>query len=143
MKLTKNLKQTLFTLLLFTSLSTGYLYGQNKFTYAYDGDGNRIERQILMTRSATAPSEFFQEEISEQSVKIYPNPTKGNLVVELSGSEIKKGSVSIFNMSGRKIIQQQISNSRVTLDLSNYPAGVYLLKIYVDENSTTWKVIKE
>ena len=136
--------RNLFTIIfLFVFTLQFHLSGQNTLTYAYDADGNRIERLISMTRSATMSPDFFQEEISEQNIKIFPTPTRDLLTVEFPDSKIESGSVSLFNINGRKIAGQQISGYSVMLDLSGYSAGVYLLVIQVNEESSTWKIIKE
>jgi len=48
--------------------------------------------------------------------------------------ELQKGSEVIFELFdffGRIVIEQQYSNSDITLDISAVPSGVYLLRINV------------
>jgi len=128
------------SILLFTNC---LILAQNKLNYAYDADGNRIERTISMTRSASVTTEFYEEIIAEKNVKIYPNPTKGQLKVEISNTEINSGSIQVFDMNGRKIIQQKITEITTPIDLSNYSTGTYILKIQLNNESSNWKIIKE
>ncbi len=62
----------------------------------------------------------------------YPNPTKG--IVNLP----KHDNLSIYDLSGRFIDQFEYSPQ---LDLSNYPNGVYLLKMLIQGESVMRKII--
>lgn len=49
--------------------------------YTSDLDGNMIHRKVLTVRSATVSDEEkdpISDEIGEQKVTIYPNPTRGH-----------------------------------------------------------------
>jgi len=65
------------------------------------------------------------------SIKIYPNPTSGEVTVEIAGNFKGDELLSIQDMYGRIIIQQDIEQDQVIkkLDLSNLPRGVYTLLI--------------
>ena len=67
---------------------------------------------------------------------IYPNPTKG--IVELQGIN---GSfkVDLYDYAG-KYLQ---STSHSSIDLSNYPSGIYLLKVAYGDKTQELRVVKE
>ena len=67
------------------------------------------------------------------SFVLYPNPTTG--LLKLSNTTIKIKAISVYNILG-----MQVANG---LDLSNQAAGMYILKITVDEGTLIRKVIKE
>jgi hypothetical protein len=77
----------------------------------------------------------------KQSLKVYPNPTSGELRIE--NGELKINSVEIYDITGKKIPTPKFStiNSQfsIKLDILNLPQGTYLLKI----NNETVKVIKK
>lgn len=68
-------------------------------------------------------------EESENEISVYPNPA--SQVVHVSG--ITEGFVQIFDVSGRVMMQSQISES---LDVSMLEHGIYLIQIF-DLNSKT------
>jgi len=72
--------------------------------------------------------------------RIFPVPATGMIQVE---SENGHGfSVTIYGQDGRKYSEVS-GNSRVTMDISNLPPGIYFLKI-IDENGvTTRKIYKQ
>ena len=71
-------------------------------------------------------------------VTVYPNPATDHITVEnLSG-----GSISILNVDGQVMLQQNISNNKTTVDVSGLPEGVYMLKAVSSTASVTKKFIK-
>ena len=69
------------------------------------------------------------------AVSIYPNPTKGMFSVE-SESQIQK--VIVSNSFGQIVF----TTEQTKIDLSNYPNGIYFLKIETISGSTINKLIK-
>ena len=69
------------------------------------------------------------------AVSIYPNPTKGIFSVECE-SQIQK--VIVSNSFGQIVF----TTEQTKIDLSNYPNGIYFLKIETISGSTINKVIK-
>lgn len=71
-------------------------------------------------------------------LRVYPNPTNGNIRIDFEQSNMnpdRRASIAIFDLSGRKLIQQDASltTSFSHLDLSftqmNLPAGTYILSV--------------
>ena len=63
-------------------------------------------------------------------LRLYPNPTEGRVHLEWQG-ELLPGQreVSLYDPWGRELWQDQWQGERLTLDLTTYPAGIYLLRI--------------
>ncbi len=70
------------------------------------------------------------KEASVANISTYPNPTNGNLIVEGLGNELSR--VSVFDVSGRVLLRNEVFGTNTNLDLSSFEAGNYLLVI---ENS--------
>jgi hypothetical protein len=47
-----------------------------------------------------------------------------------------------LNLGGQEIILQQITGTRTVVDISNYPAGVYIVRIVNDASDTRCKILK-
>ncbi|HEX8577621.1 MAG TPA: alkaline phosphatase PhoX [Flavobacterium sp.] len=81
-------------------------------------------------------------------VKIYPNPTKGEVVLEFNEAAGQDITIEVVDFLGRIIcsvskIQSTGSNQKVDLNLSNLSANqVVLVKITVGSKTGTYKVIK-
>lgn len=141
-----------FSLLLaFVLLSVFTMHSQTVVKYLYDDAGNREYRGVIILQSqkqselkkGTEYSEV-KEELGKQKIVIYPNPTKGELIIELDGnnSDIEI-EASIYSMKGEKLQNRTFTDSRVNMDLTGYPTGTYILKIKVGSTHGEWKIIKE
>jgi hypothetical protein len=117
-----------------------------KIRYSYDATGNRIMREMpLYEKSAvdTVPR-VFTEELAKRTVNIYPNPTGGQLKVEVSDFEkCKSGNFTIVNMQGQVILRKKMNSAISDLDLNNRANGVYILQINIDDENSSWKIIKK
>jgi len=89
------------------------------------------------TAEASKSATTGMEEISQTSLKVFPNPTTGELRVE--SGELRVESVEIFDVMGRKQSFSTLNSQFSTpIDISHLPAGIYFLKV----DNVTVKVIK-
>ena len=121
-----------------------------KVSFGYDNAGNRVSRTVVVLnpqlRSATQEEETtsVEEVLSDVTIKIYPNPTEGMVTVEInSPRETETNEVSLYSLSGKNILPAKIVEQSANLDISDQPAGVYILKIRAGEQHTEWKIIKK
>lgn len=119
-------------------------------SYAYDNAGNRVEKSIAVFQSKTKAAEnkspeYIKEELGEQVIKVYPNPTDGQFAVEvLNGSDKVVGKFSLFSLGGELLQKQEAPNGqRVEFDLSGRVVGTYILKIELGGEVSSWKIIKK
>lgn len=80
-----------------------------------------------------------QEEILSQDIKIYPNPTSGNIFID-AGKSLE--TVSIINRFGSEVIHMENLGENTQVDLSSLPNGLYFVRLMVDGILTTYKVVK-
>ena len=52
-------------------------------------------------------------------------------------------SVSVFNLLGQQVINKSLNASEAQVDMSNLSAGTYLVKVVVDNQVKTIKVVKQ
>jgi len=74
------------------------------------------------------------EEENNKSVKIYPNPTRGLIIIQ---SDEKIKSIIVRNVLGELV---KISNSS-RLDISNHPNGVYFVDVITSKSKLIKKVV--
>ena len=74
--------------------------------------------------------------------KISPNPTDGELFVDLSGIVKNRDfKLDFFKITGEKTATFQLNDSSGIIDLSNYESGIYLLKIVGAGDNLVQRVI--
>jgi hypothetical protein len=82
-------------------------------------------------------------EIANHAVTVYPNPGKGIFKIStgISGSaNYKPLHYSVFNASGVRLINASTLGSSETLvNISDYPSGLYIIIIYLDDGIKTIK----
>jgi minor extracellular serine protease Vpr len=68
----------------------------------------------------------------ESNLALYPNPTSDKLFVQLEGSQPTAAIATVISPEGRSVLQQNLDlNGGTWLNLSQLPAGVYLVQISV------------
>ncbi|KAB7731881.1 T9SS type A sorting domain-containing protein [Rudanella paleaurantiibacter] len=78
------------------------------------------------------------------AVKAYPVPTTTTLTIEIDVPLPRQGATVILtDGNGRQVLQQLTRDRQSTLDLSDKPAGVYLLNVRVGDKQTTRRVLKQ
>jgi hypothetical protein len=82
-------------------------------------------------------------EMNNSPVKLYPNPGKGIIKIspEYQGDGIYKPlHYSIFNSAGICLVNTTTSGYSETLaDISKFPAGMYIIILYLDDGIKTIK----
>ena len=83
-------------------------------------------------------------EKSENDMKVFPNPSGGNFKLRIANFEFEKPlSVIVFDLSGRKILEQNVSSPSTELNLSANENGIYFLKVSGKDFWATKKIQKE
>jgi len=83
--------------------------------------------------------------IENDFVKVRPNPSSENFIVEIEGDRFskKEGNVFIFNNLGEKIaeyaLKDLIQNQYLVVSTSNWNPGMYHLQIFSDNKRTESK----
>jgi hypothetical protein len=78
-------------------------------------------------------------EITENQVSVFPNPTKGVFTIEIP-SELKSASVQVVNNVGAIVFESSIE-SKATISLPTISKGVYFVKIKSANNKQLVKKI--
>lgn len=84
--------------------------------------------------------------LTGQSVLVYPNPSDGNYTLEINANSNKVMHYSIFSISGQKLKESRIpvsaGKTRLALNLTSLPAGMYMLELNDGEQSQKVKLTK-
>ena len=145
-----------FILLTTIILSVQLIQAQSHVTYTYDDAGNRLTRQTLILKSPDKDDnnkdknndDYKTNEINnifgEGNIVIAPNPTAGALYISFNNIELAENTViSLYDISGRTVLRQKVKSNREKLDLTNNPAGTYILIIVSGNDKIEYSVIKE
>ena len=110
--------------------------GETIYIRVWEYSGDEIEAFSISAWNANLSAQSFDS----SSFKAYPNPVKD--ILNLSYTE-NMSQVSIFNLLGQQVVDKKLNASETQLDMSNLPQGTYLVKVTVDNQVKTLKVVKQ
>jgi hypothetical protein len=71
--------------------------------------------------------------------KLHPNPSLDKITLETAFN----GQLSILNLNGQQLLQKEKTEPTITIDVSNLPNGVYLVKVVGQTGVQVGKFIKQ
>lgn len=121
----------------FTSTTITGATQQN--VYLPNADMQRYRYWVITTLNGCTQKTYYNAPLGVNDanadiadVKVFPNPTKDNINVEISSSIDGKMQVQLFNLLGQKLSVVDAVNHKATIDVSNLPGGCYLVDCYRD-----------
>ena len=112
----------------------GYYALTNCSTYGF----NSNHAIIIGIRGPELPSAI--EEHAVENVKVFPNPSHGSVHVYAESQPVLE--LQVFDLFGRMLIQRSIGEEEFSVDLSNYNAGTYMLRLVTSKGVETRKIVK-
>ncbi|OUS01915.1 hypothetical protein A9Q86_04495 [Flavobacteriales bacterium 33_180_T64] len=83
------------------------------------------------------------EELTIQNeFEISPNPATAKLNIKLSNS-FENASVIVYDVLGKKVYTKVLSNVTSSIDVSKWNSGVYLVRVYSDNQTLTKRFVKQ
>jgi hypothetical protein len=86
-----------------------------------------------------ADSSLSNTEFSKSELSIFPNPTNGFVNIKTPFSGVK--NIQLYDIMGRQVLSTKLNSD--VLDVSSVHSGLYLLRISIDDRSSTTKLIIE
>jgi hypothetical protein len=101
-----------------------------------EGSCSSISEEVAVTITGL-------RELSEIGISVYPNPSHGTLLVNL-GKTGHQWNARLMNIAGKLVKEAEVSNGEdLQLDLSPYPAGLYMLVLSNGKDIYNSKIIKQ
>jgi hypothetical protein len=82
-----------------------------------------------------------REYLSEEEMSINPNPVNSKTIIDLP-SQFSRGTLSIYDITGKQIAEKEIAGSREIIDLSNVEPGIYIFRVLENNKVFMKKVIR-
>jgi hypothetical protein len=80
-----------------------------------------------------------ENKTDEDLIKIYPDPAINDLTIET----LQKSTIEILNIEGQIIRSVSLSETSITIDISDLAGGLYLVKVKNENGVAVKKFIKE
>ena len=115
----------------------------------YDSWGN--DDAVSLAAMVDVIDDFFQngavasvDELSLAEVKLFPNPSKGDVTVSINAVDANNTTIEVSNLLGQVVFTTNnelvAGNNDIKLDLSSLEAGQYVVRISNENTSTTTSV---
>jgi hypothetical protein len=124
-------------------------------TYTYLNDGTYTVTltvfnncgSVTINQQVAIIGTSVEELANGGTINMYPNPTSGQLTVEINTPGAEQVQIRIVNLSGQLVMEDNLGqiagNVRNVYDLGQYASGVYFLQIVTQDRVITRKVIRE
>ncbi|RYZ99876.1 MAG: DUF5011 domain-containing protein [Sphingobacteriaceae bacterium] len=92
----------------------------------------------------STPTSIGKQTGLDKLVKVYPNPNTGKFTVEANLPANEQVRISITNLLGQEVAvisNGALSNHTFSIDLSDQKAGVYMMTVVTDKQSTTKRIV--
>lgn len=112
---------------------------KSKITLSFNGDKIDVYETPTIVRETRAMKE-------QTKVFVYPNPTHGQLTIQLPGTPSNATHLELFDNNGSFVLTVPIKGNDTSINLGNLPSGAYNLQ-YTDtrtgQSSNTKVVLKK
>ncbi|MDL2227843.1 C25 family cysteine peptidase [Bacteroidales bacterium OttesenSCG-928-K03] len=81
------------------------------------------------------------EEKATNEVILYPNPSNGNIHIELGDDFVNGAQIIIYNLVGKVVANSKVNSKSCDLSLSHLNNGVYVVTIQNDNNRAVQRMI--
>ncbi len=79
---------------------------------------------------------------NSQTITMFPNPA--NDIVNISSDKDQLQRIELYSMTGSLIFKADLNSNNYALNISNYPIGTYLLKVFSQDNDViNTKIVKK
>ncbi len=83
------------------------------------------EKPIVVQYLEAIPFSKIINETQEETLKVYPNPAKEHLFIQIPKAE--ETYTSIYSIQGKMVLNLKANTSQLKVDVSRFPSGTYLI----------------
>jgi hypothetical protein len=104
---------------------------------------NPVVENTLNIESAKDIELSFKKHISQNTINVSPNPSNGLFIIQLKSNDGNSTLklITVFDITGRKILTVEADTKSYMLDLSEQPKGIYFLHANDMNNDYNEKII--
>ena len=106
-----------------------------RYYYFYDWVVKEVDcvSPRVMVTATVNPCSGIENNLDNNSVLVYPNPTDKFLNIDISGHADEQATIDIYNLQGQKVYSDVTGiipdDFHKVIDISNYAGGVYFIRI--------------
>ncbi|MEM6698004.1 MAG: T9SS type A sorting domain-containing protein, partial [Bacteroidota bacterium] len=108
----------------------------------FDRNGCVVNTDLIELRGDTVVDN--SNTYLDYEVSIYPNPTSGEISFQIAQDQVRAYSVALYDITGRLIknlATEELNRSERVFDLSAYENGMYFLRVQVEDQVLTKRIV--
>jgi len=113
----------------------------NRFSYHVQGEGDNVYIDNISIINTT---EVSQEPLQKKAIEVFPNPSDGEFTVTVTNLK-GDAAIRVISLLGNVVYNHQYSSSTGSftrkLDLSDLPAGIYLLSVNTGTEQMNQRIV--
>ncbi|MBR5983394.1 MAG: T9SS type A sorting domain-containing protein [Bacteroidales bacterium] len=126
-----------------SSGSVSYTVGQ-PFYSANVGTSGQVSEGVQQAYEIYDVTEVQNPISANISLSAFPNPTSDYLTLLIDGDFINDLDYAMYDITGKEIMQMQISSSETSIDMQSLPPATYFVRVTKGKNEVkTFKVVKK
>lgn len=101
-------------------------------------------RRLSLATSTVCSVTGIEENVSNIEMSVYPNPTNGELFVDITTLDAQDFTISVINTLGqtvKEVKQMQSNGGKIKIDLSDKNTGVYFVTIKSKSGSKVKRIV--
>lgn len=120
-----------------SSSSDGNSWGAYNNTTVQGGDPSALKlpdgTYIMIYVGPPYTTSLAENQKTNEGMQIYPNPSEGpvNIMMKENGNYL----LSVFDITGQEVFNQNFSGSSVQIDFSTLPKGMYFVEVFDPETN--------
>lgn len=79
----------------------------------------------------------------DNAVLLFPNPATSYIEIRLQNNALNNATMEIYDVYGRKVATQTMNNNSLQVNISDYSAGMYLVRIFNENGVVVKNFIKK
>ncbi|MCM1052341.1 MAG: hypothetical protein NC349_10300 [Paenibacillus sp.] len=137
----KGIKATLLILIII-----GLCSHAQKISFAYDAIGNRVRRELVMSQPAKSNAnnkgDSYYDLLGDRTIQLIHTP-EGLIKIYIPDfDENDNAYIDVNSISGVLVFVCDIKDTLTVIDLNGQPDDIYILRVVINGNHTTWKITK-
>lgn len=122
--------------------SVSYTIGQTFYSTNL-GTSGQVSEGVQQAYEIYDVTEVQSAISSMISLTAFPNPTNDFLTLRIDGDYIEGLDCTMFDISGKEIMQQQIGSSETSINMQSLSPATYFVRVTKGKNEVkTFKVVK-
>jgi hypothetical protein len=99
---------------------------------------------VIVKTNVLCEGEYAEKIQLFDNLNVYPNPSEGLFSIPIVTND-QKVTINVFNNTSQLVLSNtyEVINSRVQINLSNKPQGVYFVKVHSNNKNNVFKIVKK